>query len=81
MPLPADAARIEAALRSLRGAPLLLGGRGEAGVDLAAVARLAQRLGEVLLDGGFSVIECNPVLAGPSGAVAVDAAIREAIER
>ncbi len=76
VPLPADAARVEAALRSLRGAPVLLGARGEAGVDLASVARLAQRLGELLLDGGFSVIECNPVIAGASGAVAVDAAIQ-----
>ena len=34
VPLPADAARIESALRSLRGAPLLLGGRGGEPVDL-----------------------------------------------
>jgi acetyl-CoA synthetase len=78
IPLPADAGRVEMALRSLRGAPLLLGGRGRTAVDVAAVARLAQRLGEILLEGGFSLIECNPVLAGPGGAVAVDAVIRGA---
>jgi acetyl-CoA synthetase len=78
IPLPADAGRLEMALRSLRGAPLLLGGRGRTAVDVAAVARLAQRLGEILLEGGFSLIECNPVLAGPGGAVAVDAVIRGA---
>jgi succinyl-CoA synthetase beta subunit len=81
VPLPADAARVEAALRSLRGAPVLLGARGEAAVDLASVARLAQRLGEVLLDSGFAVIECNPVIAGASGAVAVDAAIQRGDQR
>jgi acyl-CoA synthetase (NDP forming) len=76
VPLPADADRVETALRSLRGAPVLLGTRGGVGVDLGRVARLAQRLGQILLDGGFSIIECNPVIAGPSGAVAVDAAVR-----
>ncbi len=76
VPLPADADRVETALRSLRGAPVLLGTRGGVGVDLGCVARLAQRLGQILLDDGFSVIECNPVIAGPSGAVAVDAAVR-----
>ena len=76
VPLPADAARVETALRSLRGAPVLVGGRGGVSVDVSATAALAARLGEILLDGGLSVIECNPVIAGPSGAVAVDAAVR-----
>jgi acyl-CoA synthetase (NDP forming) len=78
VPLPADAARIERAVRSLRGAPLLTGGRGVAPVDLAAVARMAERVGQILLENGveLELLELNPVLAGPAGAVAVDATAR-----
>jgi acetate---CoA ligase (ADP-forming) len=78
VPLPADAVRIESALRSLRGAPLLLGGRGGEQVDLAAVARLAEDLAGLLLERSLAEVECNPVLVGPpgEGAVAVDATIR-----
>jgi acetyl-CoA synthetase/acetyltransferase len=76
VPLPADAARIERAVRSLRGAPLLTGGRGTAAVDVPAVARLAQRVGEILLEESLDLLELNPVLAGPAGAVAVDATAR-----
>jgi acetyl-CoA synthetase len=78
VPLPANAARIELALRSLRGAPLLLGGRGGAGLDLGAAATLAEGVGRVLVECGLAEVECNPVLVGPlgHGAVAVDAAVR-----
>ena len=78
VPLPADADRIEAALRSLRGAPLLLGGRGGEPVDLAAAAALAADLAALLIDHSLAEIECNPVLVGApgEGAVAVDATIR-----
>jgi acyl-CoA synthetase (NDP forming) len=81
VPLPADAELIEAALGSLRGAGLLLGGtggRGGPGVDLGAAARLAEGLGRVLVESGLAEIECNPVLVGPpgGGAVAVDATAR-----
>ena len=85
IPLPADAARIEGAMATLRGAPLLLSGRGRAGgsvTDVPAAARLAARVGELLLEQGLATIECNPVLVGetapthPAGAVAVDAALR-----
>ena len=41
IPLPASAERVERALRSLRGAALLTGGRGRSAVDLAAVAKAA----------------------------------------
>ena len=41
VPLPVDAARVEAALRSLRGAPLFAGGRGAGRSDLDAVRELA----------------------------------------
>ena len=81
IPLPADAARVEAALRSLRGASLLTGGRGRPAVDLAAVADLAVRVGQLLVDENLMLIELNPVFARPvdaegPGAVAVDAVIR-----
>ncbi len=71
--LPASAARVEAALRSLRGAPLLTGGRGRPAVDLAAAAELAAGAGALLLDAGLALLELNPVIAGPAGAIAVDA--------
>jgi acetate---CoA ligase (ADP-forming) len=79
VPLPAGAARIETALRSLRGGPLLLGGRGGVGVDVPAAARLAQRVGELLVERRLELVECNPVLVGGAGAgaVALDASIRE----
>jgi hypothetical protein len=82
VPLPADAARVQRANATLRGAPLLLGGRGRPGVDVPAVAQLAAQVGALLLERGLATVECNPVLAGetapthPGGAVAVDAAIR-----
>ena len=79
VPLPANAARIEAAIRTLRGAPLLTGGRGTAPVDLAAAARLAERVGEVLVEESLDLIELNPVFVGPDGAVAVDATARRRV--
>jgi hypothetical protein len=74
VPLPADAERIERALRSLRGAPLLTGGRGGEPLNLGAVGRLAQRIGELLIEESLELIELNPVLVNGAGAVAVDAA-------
>ncbi len=86
IPLPADAGRVETALRSLRGASLLTGGRGRPGVDLAAVADLAVRVGQLLLDENLMLVELNPVFARPveragdlAGAVAVDAVIRRCV--
>ena len=73
VPLPARAGRVERAFRSLRGAPLLTGGRGRPPVDLGAVAQLAAQVGETLLDAGLELLELNPVLVGEWGAVAVDA--------
>jgi acetyl-CoA synthetase len=76
VPLPAGAARIERALRSLRGAPMLAGGRGRPAGDIAAAAALIERCGQLLLTSGIELIELNPVLVGEGGAVAVDASIR-----
>ena len=76
VPLPASPERVEAALRSLRGAGRLLGARGRPPVDLAALARLAAAAGDVLLSEPLTLLELNPVIAGPAGAVAVDAVAR-----
>ena len=76
VPLPASAPRIERALRSLRGAPIFMGGRGRPASDIGAAAALIERCGELLLTRGLELIELNPVIVGESGAVAVDASIR-----
>jgi acetyl-CoA synthetase len=76
IPLPADAARVERALRSLRAAPLLAGTRTGAPVDVAAAAALAARAGALLLDQGLELLELNPVIVDARGAVAVDALVR-----
>jgi acetyl-CoA synthetase len=76
VPLPATASRIELGLRELRGAQLLLGGRGRQPADLVAAARLAEAVGDLLVQHPLAVVECNPVLVGVQGAVAVDASIR-----
>ena len=73
VPLPASPGRVERALRSLRGAPLLTGGRGRPPLDLPAAAALAAGVGDALIEGGLSLIELNPVLVYERGAVAVDA--------
>jgi acetyl-CoA synthetase len=80
VPLPADAQQVETAIRRLRGAILLTGGRGRPAADLSAVADLAVRVGQLLVDEDLMLIELNPVFARPAGtaagAVAVDAVIR-----
>ena len=76
VPLPADAARVRDALSSLRASPLLRGDRGSEGVDLDAAAQAAARVGELALAEGLSLLEVNPLLAGPDGCVALDAVAR-----
>jgi acyl-CoA synthetase (NDP forming) len=76
VPLPASPERVERALRSLRGAPLLTGSRGRTPLDVAAVAGLASSAGDLLVDRDLSLIELNPVLVYERGAVAVDAVVR-----
>ena len=73
VPLPATPERVEAALRSLRGAGLLTGARGGAPLDLGAAARLGAAVGDLLLAEGLGLIELNPVLVHEHGALAVDA--------
>jgi acetyl-CoA synthetase len=78
VPLPAAPERVEAALRGLRGAALLTGGRGTEPIDLAAVAQAAVRVGELLLDEGLELVELNPLIARADGCMAVDALARRA---
>jgi acetyl-CoA synthetase len=80
VPLPASAARIERALRALRGAPVLEGGRGRPAVDVGAACELARRVGELLLERGLELIELNPVFVSPSGAIVADASVLEVAE-
>ncbi len=47
--------------------------QGTTPVDLTAAARLAERVGEVLVEEALDLIELNPVFVGPDGAIAVDA--------
>jgi len=73
IPLPATAARVERALRGLRGAALLIGGRGRPELDVGAAARLAADVGRLLLDSELELVELNPVVVYEEGAVVVDA--------
>jgi acetate---CoA ligase (ADP-forming) len=75
VPLPAPPARVEGAIRGLRAAPLLTGGRGEPPLDVAAAARLAAAAGDALLTAGLGLIELNPVLVHEDGATVVDAVV------
>jgi acetate---CoA ligase (ADP-forming) len=76
VPLPASPPRVERALRGLRAAPLLTGGRGRQTVDLTAAARFGSRLGELALEHDLDLLEVNPALASPRGCVALDAVAR-----
>jgi acetate---CoA ligase (ADP-forming) len=77
VPLPATPERVERALRSLRGAQVLAGGRGREALDVSAAAALAARIGEVLLERNLALVECNPVIVRPEGALVLDALVME----
>ena len=80
IPLPASPERVESAIRSLRGAPLLTGARGRQALDVEAAARAASAAGSLLLDADLDLIELNPVFVNAEGAIAVDAVIRRSAE-
>ena len=64
-------------LRGLRSHPLLAGHRGAPPVDTAAVEDLVVRIGSLAAGHPqIAELDCNPVIASPSGAVVVDARIR-----
>lgn len=71
---PASPEVVVAALRSLRGAPLLHGARGRRAVDLEAAAQAASLLSHVAARCPAVVeIEVSPLLVHPAGALALDA--------
>ena len=73
---PVSVPSARALLLSLRGARVLLGARGRDPVDLDALARLVACVSQVAAaHPELAEVELNPVLAGPSGAVALDARV------
>jgi acetate---CoA ligase (ADP-forming) len=76
VPVPASAERVREAIGSLRGAPLLTGGRGRGPLDVDAAAILAAAVGSLLLEQGLDLIELNPVVVHEVGCTAVDAVAR-----
>ena len=74
---PVDAAEAAQMLAGLRVAPLLAGHRGAAPVDRDALAGLVSRVSHAITawQGDVALIELNPVVATPDGAVALDAVI------
>lgn len=67
----------ERMIRSLRAAPVLLGARGKAPADIAALAGMLSRLSRWAVAAGdrLQSVDLNPVLALPDGAYALDAVI------
>ena len=66
-------------LLGLRAAPLLRGYRGSPPVDLDALADLVLRMAALAEDlPEIAEADCNPVMAGPAGAVVADARLRVA---
>ncbi|GES11005.1 hypothetical protein Amac_046020 [Acrocarpospora macrocephala] len=76
IPLPADADRVEQAVRRLRAAPLLVGGRGRPASDIRALAEVAATVGAMALEEGLDLVELNPVFVHPDGVTVIDAVIR-----
>jgi acetate---CoA ligase (ADP-forming) len=62
-------------LDGLRIRPLLAGWRGQPAVDVDALADVVVRFSEMAAELGdaFDAVEANPVIASPTGAIAVDA--------
>lgn len=74
---PVDEAQALAMLRSLRGAAIFDGLRGQPAVDLSAVADVIVRVGGLMADNPeIAELDLNPVLATADGCVAVDWRIR-----
>ena len=64
-------------LRSLRTFPLLVGYRGAPPADMAALEDVLLRLAALAeAHPEIAELECNPVVAAPGGALAVDARVR-----
>jgi acetate---CoA ligase (ADP-forming) len=76
LPLPAGPDQVIGALRGLRAAPLLFGGRRHEALAVRALAELASAVGNLLLAEHLSLVEINPVRLTPEHALALDAVIR-----
>jgi acyl-CoA synthetase (NDP forming) len=73
---PVAAGTVRARLGRLRGAALLAGVRGQPGVDVDALAAAVAAVGDLLVaDPTIAEIDCNPVIAGRAGVLAVDALV------
>jgi acetate---CoA ligase (ADP-forming) len=71
---PVDSAQAEELLRSLRGAPMLVGARGRPPLDVAAAAEVLAGLSRLAAERpDLAEVEINPLLVTPTGAVALDA--------
>jgi acyl-CoA synthetase (NDP forming) len=75
--LPTTPTAVREALFGLRGAALLKGVRGHPPVDIEAVVNAAMQLAALAADLGDCIaeVDINPLIALPTGAVAVDALI------
>jgi len=76
IPLPATAERISTELGRLAAAPVLTGARGQQPVDLEGLCMLAERIAHMMVAEQLSLVEANPVIVGPSSAIAVDLLVR-----
>ncbi len=74
---PVDPDRVRRLLDRLRIRPLLGGVRGRPPADVGAVALAVSRLGVLASDLGdlIAALDVNPLVAGPSGCLAVDALV------
>jgi acyl-CoA synthetase (NDP forming) len=64
-------------VRDLQLYPLLMGYRGSVPCDVAAVQTILMRIGAMVdAHPDIAELDCNPVIAGPNGAVVVDARVR-----
>jgi acyl-CoA synthetase (NDP forming) len=74
-PLSLEDAR--AMIRRIKAYPILAGARGRATVDLESIASLLVALGKFALAhrGRFRALDLNPIIVGPSAALAVDVAV------
>jgi acetate---CoA ligase (ADP-forming) len=76
--LPCDRAAIEAAIRGLRGAPVLLGARGGPAASMAALVDAVATLADLAVSLGDDLvaIEINPLRVFADRAVALDATVQ-----
>jgi acetyl-CoA synthetase/acetyltransferase len=72
---PVGPAQAEHLVAELRAAPLLRGVRGHRPADLGAIAAAVTAVSAIACELGDAIaaLDVNPLICGPSGAVAVDA--------